>query len=150
MTKQKTVIDQLLAMLEFRADADSLDRFKQRLEDFDRRLTGRCATDAGRQGRRLGKQSKRRRYTMKKHIQVAMLGLIVLVVGVIAACGGGGNTITSEDYGSAWPFTVNEVELHCEGDSDIAAAWVEHDGKRYPLTGFTETYWKSRTALFLT
>ena len=38
MTKQKTVIDQLLAMLEFRADADSLDRFKQRLEDFDRRL----------------------------------------------------------------------------------------------------------------
>ena len=85
---------------------------------------------------------------MKKHIQVAMLGLIVLVVGVVAACGGGGNTITSEDYGSAWPFTVNEVELHCEGDSDIAAVWVEHDGKRYPLTGFTETYWKGRNRTF--
>ena len=27
---------------------------------------------------------------MKKHIQVAMLGLIVLIVGVIAACGGSG------------------------------------------------------------
>ena len=26
---------------------------------------------------------------MKRHIQVAMLGLIVLVVGVVAACGGG-------------------------------------------------------------
>ena len=38
MTKQKTVIDQLLAMLEFRADSQALDRFKQRLEDFDRRL----------------------------------------------------------------------------------------------------------------
>ena len=38
MTKQKTVIDQLLTMLEFRADAQALDRFKQRLEDFDRRL----------------------------------------------------------------------------------------------------------------
>ena len=85
---------------------------------------------------------------MKKHIHVAMLGLVVLALGLIAACGGGGNTITSEDYGSAWPFTVNEVELHCEGDSDIAAAWVEHDGKRYPLTGFTETYWKSRNRTF--
>ncbi len=81
---------------------------------------------------------------MKRHIQVAMLGLIVLVVGVIAACGSGGNTITSEDYGSAWPFTVNEVELYCEGDSDIAAAWVEHDGKRYALTGYSDTYLRSR------
>ena len=81
---------------------------------------------------------------MKRHIQVAMLGLIVLVVGVIAACGGGGNTITSEDYGSAWPFTVNEVELYCEGDADVAAVWVEHDGKRYPMTGYTETYLLSR------
>ena len=35
MTKQKTVIDQLLAMLEFRADAQALDRVQQRLEDFD-------------------------------------------------------------------------------------------------------------------
>ena len=26
---------------------------------------------------------------MKRHIQVAMLGLIVLIVGVVAACGGG-------------------------------------------------------------
>ena len=27
---------------------------------------------------------------MRRHIQVAMLGLIVLVVGVVAACGGSG------------------------------------------------------------
>ena len=38
MTKQKTVIDQLLTLLEFRADAQALDRVKQRLEDFDLRL----------------------------------------------------------------------------------------------------------------
>ena len=38
MTKQKTVIDQLLTMLEFRADAQALDRLKQRLEDLDRQL----------------------------------------------------------------------------------------------------------------
>ena len=29
MTKQKTVIDQLLAMLEFRADAQTLDRVRR-------------------------------------------------------------------------------------------------------------------------
>ena len=38
MTKQKTVIDQLLAMLEFRADAEALDRVKHRLEDLAGRL----------------------------------------------------------------------------------------------------------------
>ena len=77
---------------------------------------------------------------MRRHIQVAMLGLIVLVVGVIAACGGGGNTITSEDYGSDWPFTVSEVELRCEDD----VVWVEHDGKRFALTGYSDTYLRSR------
>ena len=82
---------------------------------------------------------------MKKHIQVATLGLIVLIVGVVAACGGGGgNIITADDHGTAWPFTVNEVELHCEGDSDIAAVWVEHDDKRYALTGYSDTYLRSR------
>ena len=77
---------------------------------------------------------------MKRHIQVAMLGLVVLALGLIAACGGGGNTITSEDYGSAWPFTVSEVELRCEDD----VVWVEHDGKRYALTGYSDTYLRSR------
>ena len=38
MTKQKTVIDQLVTLLGFRADADSLDRVKHKLEDFDRQL----------------------------------------------------------------------------------------------------------------
>ena len=47
MKKQKTVIDQLLAMLEFRADSQALDRVKHKLEDLDRRLqavrSGRAA-----------------------------------------------------------------------------------------------------------
>ena len=36
MTKQKTVIDQLLAMLEFRADAQALDRVDQKIEELSR------------------------------------------------------------------------------------------------------------------
>ena len=34
MTKQKTVIDQLLTMLEFRADAQALDRVDQKIEEL--------------------------------------------------------------------------------------------------------------------
>ena len=36
MKKQKTVIDQLITMLEFRADADSLDRVDQKIEELSR------------------------------------------------------------------------------------------------------------------
>ena len=36
MKKQKTVIDQLLTLLEFRADADSLDRVDQKIEELSR------------------------------------------------------------------------------------------------------------------
>ena len=73
-----------------------------------------------------------------------VLLLAFLALSLISACGGGGNTITAEDFGSVWPFTVNEVELHCEGDADLAAVWVEHDDKRYPLTGYSDTYLRSR------
>ena len=38
MTKQKTVIDQLLAMLEFKADPEALSRADEKLKEFNRRL----------------------------------------------------------------------------------------------------------------
>ena len=40
MTKQKTVIDQLLTMLEFRADAQALDRVKPKPESTEGRPWG--------------------------------------------------------------------------------------------------------------
>ena len=36
MRKQKTAIDQLLTMLEFRADAQALDRVDQKIEELSR------------------------------------------------------------------------------------------------------------------
>ena len=55
MTKQKTakldlngqeatIIDEVVAKLGFRADAQALNRVKQRLEDFDRELLSRSAS----------------------------------------------------------------------------------------------------------
>ena len=38
MTKQKTVIDQLLTMLEFKADPEALSRADEKLKEFNRRL----------------------------------------------------------------------------------------------------------------
>ena len=82
-------------------------------------------------------------FSMKKSVLAAAFAVVLLALAVaVGACGGGGgdNTITSEDYGSAWPFTVSEVELRCEDD----VVWVEHDGKRYALTGYSDTYLRSR------
>ena len=36
MKKQKTVIDQLLAMMEFRADSQALDRVDQKIKELSR------------------------------------------------------------------------------------------------------------------
>ena len=36
--QEATIIDEVVAKLGFKADAEALDRFKQRLEDFDLRL----------------------------------------------------------------------------------------------------------------
>ena len=55
MTKQKTakldlngqkvtIIDEVVAMLGFRADAEAIDRVKEKLEDLDRELLSRSAS----------------------------------------------------------------------------------------------------------
>ena len=64
---------------------------------------------------------------MRRHIQVAMLGLIVLVVGVVAACGGSGipddveYEVIQVDYGSAGRggFSVS-----IEKEITYKAAWA--------------------------
>ena len=76
---------------------------------------------------------------MKRHIQVAMLGLIVLVVGVVAACDSGGSKeVQASDYtSSGWMLTVESAELHCTWVSrEKVAYWAEHEGRHYPMNGF--------------
>ena len=50
---------------------------------------------------------------MKRHIQVAMLGLIVLVVGVGAACGGG---VVSDKFELQWELDGNDLLLSIDTD----------------------------------
>ena len=74
---------------------------------------------------------------MKKHIQVAMLGLIVLIVG-LAACGGGdlhSKALTRSDYGADWPLTVEDARLWCKGREGIGIVWVHTGHVAYPLNG---------------
>ena len=55
---------------------------------------------------------------MKKHIQVAMLGLIVLIVGVVAACGGAG---ISDDVS----YEIKHVEKGGSDDATFVDIGVE-------------------------
>ena len=43
--------------------------------------------------------------------------------------------VYAADYGAEWPLTVNSVKLCCKH----SAVWVEHDRRKYGLTGFAET-----------
>ena len=53
---------------------------------------------------------------MKRHIQVAMLGLIVLIVGVVAACGGGPGQRACDyfrdDYLTKYFREMSDVDNH--------------------------------------
>lgn len=56
---------------------------------------------------------------------------------VLAGCGAGSDkteTVSSKDYGEAWPFTVESVDLLCEGPSPKALARTT-DGTVYALNG---------------
>ena len=55
---------------------------------------------------------------MKRHIQVAMLGLIVLVVGVLAACGGASPTPTPSPDPRSDPL-ISAEEYRETGDAPL-------------------------------
>ena len=52
---------------------------------------------------------------MNRHIQVAMLGLIVLIVGVVVACGGGGG-IVSDQFELHWELEGSDLLLAIDTD----------------------------------
>ena len=80
--------------------------------------------------------------TLSKPFPVAALTLLVLLVGVMAACGGDprdpnlhGKNISKSDYGVDWPLTVEEARLWCKGKDSVGIVWVHTGGIAYPLNG---------------
>lgn len=73
--------------------------------------------------------------------------LSVFVVALLASCGvGAGETslkVSSKDYGDAWPFTVDSVDLLCDGPSPKALARAS-DGTVYALSGSARSLAKDR------
>lgn len=52
-------------------------------------------------------------------------------------------TVSSKDYGDAWPFTVDSVDLLCSGPSPKALARTS-DGTVYALSGSARSQAKDR------
>lgn len=52
-------------------------------------------------------------------------------------------TVASSDFGDAWPFTVDSVDLTCEGPSPQALARTS-DGTVYALNGSARSIAKNR------
>jgi hypothetical protein len=59
---------------------------------------------------------------------------------VVVGCGDGGapgneRTVTRAEMGEAWPLTVDEGTLRCDGAKGVGAATIEVDGEVYALNG---------------
>lgn len=67
-------------------------------------------------------------------IAAAFIGLWRMITPSEAA----GEAISQADYGDKWPFTVESVELTCEGSPPAALAKAP-DGKLYALNGSART-----------
>lgn len=55
---------------------------------------------------------------------------------LFVACSGGGGEgekVTSDEFGSDWPLTVNEGYLNCEGAG--AVTFTDEDGNTYAVNG---------------
>lgn len=61
------------------------------------------------------------------------LGLLM----ALAGCGKGGSTLSAQDIGPSWPFTVSEVKVVC---APTLALFVTSGDKAYPLNGQAERH----------
>ena len=66
-------------------------------------------------------------------ITTALLGALL----ALAGCNRNGASISAQDLGAQWPFTVSEVRVVC---APTLAMFVTADGKAYPLNGQAERH----------
>ena len=69
-------------------------------------------------------------------IVLTTIGLLALAVG----CEGSLSEVSADDYGDAWPLTVDHAHLHCVGSRDAPVVWMGADRHNYALNGFSRAY----------
>jgi len=72
---------------------------------------------------------------VKMHTLVIALVFIPVLL-VMAGCGDPAK-VSAEEFGDAWPLTVDRATLHCSGGS---AVWMSAGGRNYALNGTAMTY----------
>ena len=65
---------------------------------------------------------------MKKYIFITILFAVI-----ISCTNNKTRTFKKSDYGKNWPYSVNEIEVYCEGYKEIY--FKADNGKTYPLNG---------------
>lgn len=70
-------------------------------------------------------------------IRTALLGLLLVSAGALAGCNRNGASLTAQDVGPQWPFTVAEVRVVC---APTLALFVTADGKAYAANGQAERH----------
>jgi len=70
---------------------------------------------------------------------------LIILLSALAGCDADEKvqTVSSKDFGDAWPFTVDSVDLMCDGPSPKALARAA-DGTVYALSGSARSEAKSR------
>lgn len=79
---------------------------------------------------------------MNQGIKVLAL-MAALAFSATAIAGAKVRTVSSDEFGDVWPFTVDSVDLLCDGPSPKALARTA-DGIIYALNGSARTIAKSR------